>query len=218
MIVHRLALAALVLSAPADALPPVAGPLASIFRRQASTTSTAAASSSESTTTAAATSVSSIATATAAATATSRPSGRKKDSVPYMQEYLRDWVTTNVPIADNSGHLYLNPVGDDGNRAVGRAASSQRRMVPYNSIENKNLRKFYSSHLFTIPDPADRAAAHKNASTALWDCDAMARAAREFEIPANTSVTICQCGDLKRTKFPVWRLISRTSARKRAKK
>ena len=58
MIVHRLALAALVLSAPADALPPVAGPLASIFRRQASTTSTAAASSSESTTTAAATSVS----------------------------------------------------------------------------------------------------------------------------------------------------------------
>ena len=93
-------------------------------------------------------------------------------------------------MADNDGHLYLNPSSGTGDstRIVGREAANKREMVPYKSTKNKNLRKFYSSHIYTIPDPVDRAAAQKNSTTALWDCDAMVRAAREFEIPANTQV------------------------------
>ena len=184
-IVHRLALAALVLGctshSPVGAIPPgrAGGGLAAIFTRKV-------ASSSSSSSSTASTQPTSSSSSTASTGTNAQPSNRKKDSVPYLQQYLRDWVKTEVPVADNEGHLYLNPPSATGDSVVGREAANKREKVPYNSIKNKSLRKFYSSHIYTIPDPVDRAVAQKNDTTAIWDYDAMARAARE--IPANTQV------------------------------
>ena len=157
-IFHRLALAALILvwtsHSPVGAVPPgrAGGGLAAIFSRNAASSSSSSTASTQP--------MSSSSTASTGTNA--QPSNRKKDSVPYLQEYLRDWVTTQVPMADNDGHLYLNPKGDDGKSARGKKAAKDRLKTPYNSMKEKRLREFYSSHIYTIPDPVDRAAADQN--------------------------------------------------------
>lgn len=127
-IFHRLALTALILvwtsHSPVGAVPSgrAGGGLAAIFSRNAASSSSSSTASTQP--------MSSSSTASTGTNA--QPSNRKKDSVPYLQEYLRDWVTTQVPMADNEGHLYLNPKGDDGKSARGRKAEKGRLKTPYN--------------------------------------------------------------------------------------